>query len=151
MKRHWEWLLFFQPTFRGGLCLKNCFPSTPPTKRTAWGFGERKRGRFLEVSAKKMRCAGRHLDILDIHMDSLNALSPMEFSIFVVVFTVLKVELLPGDLRFAQILLSSSSSWEDQDRKCELVCDVICFAKQESCSRTTPKGCFSMMLNDCLL
>lgn len=58
-------------------------------------------------------------------MDSLNALSPMEFSIFVVVFTVLKVELLPGDLRFAQILLSSSSSWEDQDRKCELVCDVI--------------------------
>ena len=93
MKRHWGWLLFFQPTFRGGLCLKNW--KIPPHKRNSMRIWWTKKRGFSEVSAKRMRCAVGHVDILDIHIRiPLMPWAPIEFSIFVVVFTVLKVELL---------------------------------------------------------
>ena len=62
-------VVFFSPLL-GGVCVFEKLKNPPPQKKSMRIWWTKKRG-FSKVSAKKMRCAGRHLDILDIHMDSL--------------------------------------------------------------------------------
>ena len=85
---------FFSPLL-GGVCVFEKLKNSPQKKRRAWGFGERKRGRFGGISQKRWDAAGRHFwtSWTSIWIP-LMPWAPIEFSIFVVAFTVLKVELL---------------------------------------------------------